>query len=393
MLKVSKDVRVLIIGKLISYKLVDTEMLHQKGVEPYFVFLESERGSHSEQFKAVYVESLCEALIKPLIVEFDIQAICCFNDNFLLQVASLRQELGLMGISLEEMKKFKRKSAMYSALADSIEIIPFLSVNEFLCFDKVKATIGPPPYFLKPDELAGAEGTQKINNEEQFIEFMAKYKPNSEQLVIQPYIDADLYHCDLFVEGGHIIYSQARKYSYPNHNILKGKIIASFPVRDDFLRHRLEEQAEIVQKQLGFKNGVMHTEFFVEQSGHIKFLETNIRQPGGGINLIHKERAGISVETAMVLLEMQLGVELNLKNRKSFTSGYIPMRQGVVTGFRVPELKGKVDFEMRVEIDQVCNMPSSASHASVSYLGEYSSIDDMEEDFKLIEQHGIVDYK
>jgi hypothetical protein len=390
---VSSPRRVLVIGKLISYELLDVELIENQGIEPWFLFLNSDKIPDDFPYKVCLVESLCEPTVKSLVCEKDITAICCFNDNFLLQVSNIRDELGLTGIKSEEMKKFKRKSSMYNALSPVVQTIPYIKVEPGLTYQQLEYTLGLPPYFVKPDQLAGAEGTLKIDCKEEFEKFMGKFDQKQNSLIIQPYIDAELYHCEMFVHKGNVIYSQARKYSYPNHKILEGKIIASFPIEDRTIEIELEKLAEDVQKTLKFENGVMHTEFFIDSGNNISFLETNIRQPGGAINLIHRKRTGISVETAMILLELEKNIDFNVDSSKLYTSGYIPMKKGIVDGFTIPKLSGKVEFDKRVQIGQSCDQPTSASHASISYLGEYLSIKTMKEDFKLIEQCGIVNYK
>ena len=94
---------------------------------------------------------------------------------------------------------------------------------------------------------------------------------------------------------------------------LSGKIIASFPIVDLPLQMKIEREAIKVQQLLEYKNGVMHTEFFLDNDQHLVFLETNIRQAGGAINLIHRRRAGVSLETAMVLLELNKDVIIHAK--------------------------------------------------------------------------------
>ena len=211
--------------------------------------------------------------------------------------------------------------------------------------------------------------------------------------IIQKYIDGKLYHCEMMVNHNEVIYSQARQYSYPNHKLLEGKIIASFPIDNDELRREIEDKAHRVQKSLKFKNGIMHTEFFVDLKGDIKFLETNIRQAGGGINLIHKKRLGISLETAMILLEAEQDLYVQVRTSKHHTSGYIPMKKGRVVGFMEPDLVGDVEFQKKVKIGDTCHSPKSASNAALSYIGEYDSIKEIKDDFKFLESYNTVMYE
>lgn len=383
--------RVLLIGHPISYALVDINYLGRKGLNIFF--LHTSNGQDlPENEKNIFIDQLDEKLVQKIVFEYGIEQITCFNDNFLLETANIRTSLKLKGISKTKMRDFKFKSTMTDKLKNVIDTIPYVYFKPDLEYETLNTKLGHFPYFLKPDCLAGSEGTHQILNENDFEVLKAESKNIGYTSIIQPYINEELYHCELMVHSGSVIYAHARRYSYPNHMILNGKIISSMPIEDYDIEQKIIDSAVIVQKELAFNDGVMHTEFFINKKNEIIFLETNIRQAGGGINLIHKKRLGISLETAMILLESGQSLDISIKANKYYTCGYIPLKKGKVIGFDLPILKGKVKFQERVKIGQICKNPKSASDVAMSYFGEYLSIQDIKDDFDVIERYNTVLY-
>jgi len=387
---VSTIKKVLLIGPPFLYELVDVSLLRENNLTPIFLY-EDKSTSINAQCCA-YVDRLCVNEVKGLAKKHEVSFIVCFNDNFLIDAAKIRTELNLQGMHSVEIERYKKKSLMCNLLKHNLNTIPYLTVDKDTSYDDVVLLFGEGRYFIKPDYMAGSEGAGVVTSKKEFLtlqnEIIEKYKIG----IIQPYIDTELFHCELMVKNGEVIYKNARKYSYPNFKILSGKIIASLPIKDEKIRLHIEDKACLVQKTLGFKNGLMHTEFFMENN-QLLFLETNIRQAGGGINLIHKNRLDISMETAMILLETGKELKLGNINNKFFTSGYIPRQKGTVQKTIIPDMQGEVEFNIRVKSGDVLDIPKTASDASVSYIGEYNSLSKLYEDFVMLEKTDIIVYE
>lgn len=383
--------KVLLIGSPLSYKLVDYELLRRENIEPILSY--SRDMTLIPDGISVYYDTLSMSAMDQIIQEHKVQSLVCFNDNFLIQAAQLRTKNDLSGIGYPEIKKFKMKSEMYRVLGARTATPKTLSYKESLSFTNISEMLGEGEYFIKPDNLAGAEGCCHISDEENYYEWKQSKRALETNYLIQRYYSDPLYHCELVVKNNKIRYMQARRYSYPNHRFLEGKIIASFPVQDMKIQHAIERESIKAQKILGFKNGVMHTEFFVDKDFNPVFLETNIRQAGGGINLIHKRRAGISLETLMILLELNREFEITLSDPSIFDlCGYIPIKEGRVTGIDIPSLKGDYDFDIRVQLGSYYQAPKSASNTSVSFVGFSKSYEDLLADFSYLESNDIIKY-
>lgn len=313
-----KTNNVLLIGPSFLYDLIDKELLKEYGVCPIYSYKNGSQGNVQLDEHIVCYEELSYDEFAKIVKQVKPNAIVCYNDNFLLQVAQLRNDFDIAGIGPSEIKKFKMKSQMYKVLENEFLTPKTLIIDSLTTPKLILDVLGEGDYFIKPDNLAGAEGTVHINSMQALDDWLKQEAAVKTKLyVIQKYYNLPLVHCELYIRRGEIIYIQARQYSHPNHMFLKGKIISSFPIEDSNLREKIEVAAKEVARTMNYSNGVMHTEFFLENDDSLIFLETNIRQAGGSINLIHKKRSGLSMETAMILLELDKPLPL-----KENFSGY-----------------------------------------------------------------------
>ncbi|MCE3045429.1 acetyl-CoA carboxylase biotin carboxylase subunit family protein [Legionella sp. 16cNR16C] len=389
-----KNKSVLLIGPSFLYDQIDFEILKENNISPIYSFKKGiNQKNISDEYEAVYYEDLTIQHFIKIISEKRPDAIVCYNDNFLMQVAQLRDYFSIPGMGVREVKKFKIKSQMYNLLCTVLPTPKTVVFDSSVTPTLLRERLGEGDYFLKPDDLAGAEGTLQIKSEE-IVSCWEKLKFSDErQFIIQKYYDLPLVHCELYIQQGQIKYIQARHYSYPNHLFLKGKIISSFPIQNHLLEKKIESASKLVASVLNFNNGVMHTEFFVGHDERLIFLETNIRQAGGAINLIHKKRSGVSMETAMILLELNKPLLLK-ENFKGFQiSGYIPMQEGKVMSITLPKLKGEYKFDVRVKVGDICEQPTSASNASISFLGESDKLENLLDDFRWLENNSMIEYQ
>jgi len=386
-----KVTKVLLIGQSFLYDLVDDKVLKKNNICPIYALKKDDCDLAKEN--TVRYNELSVDAFRPIVERIQPAAITCFNDNFLVQAACLRDEFGISGMGKDDILKFKIKSQMYQALEGAIPVPKTLKIDTSIQLQTVVEMLGRGEYFIKPDNLAGSEGTSHITSLESLEELFKHAAIKSGQYLIQKYYQLPLVHCELYIQQGEVRYCQARRYSYPNHMFLEGKIIASFPIEDVILCNKIELYAKKIATILNYKNGVMHTEFFVDNDGSLIFLETNIRQAGGSVNLIHKKRSGLGMETAMVLLELGLPLELNEDYSGYEISGYIPMQGGRVINVKLPQLKGQFDFDIRVTRGDICYPPSSVSQASISFLARSERLEDLLEDFNWLENNSMIEYQ
>jgi len=383
--------RPLLIGSDLQYTQIDMSVLARHGISPLFLYVH-QLGSMPKSFSLVCDELSVDS-VSEVVSNNNINSIVNFNDNFVLEASKLRSAHKIEGITEKEALKFKSKRVMYECLGKYISVPPVLLFSQSLTYSDISSHFNNNKLFIKPDSRAGSEGTGKIFSESDFDKWLRGNYNSEYDYIIQPYIDFSLYHCDIIVSNNKIIYSSARQYSYPNHLFLQGNIIASLPINDVRLEEAIKEKAEIVKDVLQLVNGVMHIEFFSKGENDIIFLETNLRQPGGAINLMHSEVLGVSIETIMVLLECGVSLDKIDGVTSLYMAGYIPRKRGTVTSIETPELKGNLKYDIRVKVGDKCSSPLSASDASASFVGKYKNHEDLYNDFLLLENNGIINYQ
>jgi biotin carboxylase len=382
----------LCIGRPFILNEIDFALLKNINIEPILAYPKGI--SPINKNKSVFYKDLNISEISKIVEDHKIDAIICFNDNFLIETAQIRTKYNIPGLHFPEIEKYKIKSKMYRALGNEIIYPPTIHYIDNLKFENIVENIGKGEYFIKPNNLAGSEGGCHIQSQDNYTEWKKNDYNLSLNYVIQKFYTGTLFHCELIVRNGVIKYIQARRYSYPNHMFLKGKIIASFPIIDLVLKNKIEQAAIKVQKVLKYNNGVMHTEFFLDNNSIPVFLETNIRQAGAAINLIHKRRAGISLETAMVLLELDKDINIVLDKTLDYDlCGYIPRKKGIVTKISLPQLKGQYNFDIKVKVGENCDYPKSGSDAEVAFVGSSVNYQDLIDDFDHLENHRLAEYK
>lgn len=123
--------RVLIIGSPLSYELVDDELIERNFIKAFYLYKKTKNQKLLHSKLKVFVDELTIHQVKQIIMEYKIDSIVCFDDQFLLEAAKIRKELHLPGIVFDVMKKFKCKSEMNKQLKEHIKTIPSLYTTKF----------------------------------------------------------------------------------------------------------------------------------------------------------------------------------------------------------------------------------------------------------------------
>lgn len=384
--------KALVIGSKSQYEEIDLNALKNKGLDIYLAYQTYDIPLNGT--KAVFYDKLNTESIKNIVNEESISVLVCYKDEFLYYAAEVRTQCNIQGIKLAEVKKYKYKSAMCDLASEKVLTVPYIKYTKKLRFEDLKLNLGDGPYFVKPDNLAGSEGSIKFYNKVDFQLWVDNYSKKYLENIIQPYMNEQLYHCEMVVQNGRVLYTNSRIYSYPNHKFLDGKIILSMPALDSEIKEKVNEAASAVREALNFNNGLMHSEFFVSEDKKVTFLETNIRQVGGTISLIHKDIIGCSFETILILIDSGVTLDEFKVNESLFHyAGYIPRKKGIVSRLNKPEFKGDVKVSFRVSIGDKLTNPTSTSDASASIYGKYNNYSHMISDFHYIENNPLIEYR
>ena len=320
------------------YGLVDTQLLGSLGIEVIFVrksgstIADLGQNVFVNSFEYAELYAICE-LVRP-------DYMVSFSEYLFVDLAKIRNALGIKGMSLEKALLLSHKNRMYEQLCGSVQCPQTTTLSEALTFSALQKLLHCDEVFIKPINKAGSYETYHLKNEVDFQQFLIQQKEGLINYIAQNYIEADLYHSELVVCGGEVLYSSARKYSFPNHLMVsRSEPIFSLNISEPDFYKKIVDSSIKVQEALGVDNGILHTEFFMTELGEVTFIETNARAPGIGLNHLHKKKLSISLETLLCCIVCGVQPPKLIERDYQYLCGYYPLLPGRVKKVELPQLE------------------------------------------------------
>ncbi|KTD71792.1 putative Glutathione synthetase ATP-binding domain-like protein [Legionella steelei] len=327
----------LCIDPLQDYELIDCDVLRQKGITPVFLIKEPSKAVKDREH--ILVNSFFYEDLLTICASVRPDFIVCFSEDMFVDIAKIREHLNISGMNLNKAMLLSHKDLMYCQLDDSFPYPKTTTLIESPTFTSIKEKIGTQEIFIKPINSSGSYETYHIKTEGEFCHFLTNKKEGEEQYIAQAYVADDLYHSELAIFDGNILFVEARKYTHPNHLMVSKNVpIFSLNILDEHQRQAVLDASVKVCQLLGFHNGVLHTEFFMSEDGYIQFIETNARPPGIGLNKLYQKKYSISLETILCCIVCGVEPPDLVENQRHFVCGYFPRKQGVIKNIKKPEL-------------------------------------------------------
>ncbi|WP_058533778.1 ATP-grasp domain-containing protein [Legionella saoudiensis] len=353
----------LCIDPLQDYELIDCDLLVQLGISPIFLikdeskFVKDRENVLVSSFSFEDLLAICDSIHPDYIV--------CFSEDMFVDVARVREKLNIAGMGLNTSMLLSHKDLMYQKL-DGLFLYPkTTTLIESSNLKSIKERIGDQEIFIKPINSSGSYETYHIKTEKDFCDFLANKKESEEKYIVQAYVADDLYHSELAVFDGDILFVEARKYTHPNHLMVSKNLpIFSLNILDEHQRQLILDASVKVCQLLEFNNGVLHTEFFMSEDGCIQFIETNARPPGIGLNKLYQKKYSLSLETILCCIVCEIEPPSLVKNKSHYICGYFPRKNGVIKRIHKPELSVQNEWILFVRPDdtseQMAHMSKSA---------------------------------
>lgn len=277
-----------------------------------------------------------------------------------------------------------RKDLMYQKLQG---LFPYPKATEVGSsdFESIINQLNTHNIFIKPVNSSGSYETYHINTEEEFKKFIASRKESEITYIAQPFVNSDLFHSEIAVYNGTILFAEARKYTSPNHLMVsRGLPIFSLNILDPQTKQLIIDATIIIKNLLDFNNGVLHTEFFMGEKGEIQFLETNARPPGIGLNKLYKKKYSISLETILCCIVCEVQPPKLMESENHFICGYFPRKEGLVKQIIKPNVGNQNEWTIFIKpgdrIETAKHMSKAAmvicwdnSLEKVNEIGEFLS--------------------
>ncbi len=356
------DNTVLIINTTSNYDLVDFCYLKNKGILAIPVVLNS---SQTQYHNAVSVPDFSFQSLEKITSEVKPHYICCMNDRLMEIIANLRELYQIPGLSLIEAKKRIDKRYSHNLIKPYLQSPQTIELSSSINYQELTCNLNTRKIFIKPHSLSSSEGIAIIDTEVDFNNFKKEYLQDLTKFIVQPYINGELYHCEMIVQFGEIIYANARKYSRPNHEMISENMpIFSLEIENNLIAEELKKISTIVMEKLLIQNGVFHLEFYRDYNNQFIFLELNSRQPGIGLNKMYKRKLNNSLETFMIMIESNTKIDKIDSDKLYYLCGYYPIQQGLVTNIKPITLSVKFEFECYINIGQFYHKPKKLSKAA-----------------------------
>lgn len=298
-------------------------------------------------------------------------AIVALDEFDVLLAAELRERYHVAGQSVAEATIFRDKNMMTNRVEKlgfripaSRKVTNFSELQEFLSHYR--------DIIVKPLSGAGSVDTFRIQSADNLSELETRLFKNGEQVLIQEYIDSDIYHIDGFVSDGEIIYCEPSKYLY-NPLLIKQGISAAAISLDKSSHHckKLEDYAISLLKKL-YPQGtfLFHLEVFYDLKDII-FLEVACRVGGARIRQNLEYKFGFNPHK--LLLSSIVGENLPEIPKEFPNTGWLLTAKRLGTLTELPnvtkEVRQRYSIFDYIEFAKIGQNLNSAFHSADAVIG------------------------
>lgn len=297
-----------------------------------------------------------------------LDAIIATHEFDIEKAALLRDYLGISGQNYKSGLQFRDKYLMkkslvntvpvpnFSKINNSLDIVRFIDQNDF-------------PVVIKPRTGAGSVSVWIIRDEKELSEFLKQ--PTQHNLMIEKFVDGEMYHVDGLYKNNELVYSHPSKYINTCLSFDQNLALGSYQLsQSSLLCTLLNEKVETVLNTLETPNHVIpfHAEFFVNQD-NIIFCEIASRVGGGMINEGAIESHKIDLMAEGIL--GQVYQEREIKAFKQSLTGWviIPPKIGILESIDISSEDWIVDYNFKNEdLGKEFHGGDSSASQIISYL-------------------------
>lgn len=265
--------------------------------------------------------------------EYKIDTIIAEDEFDLLRAARLREYLGIVGQTVQSAVVFRDKVLMkdhvrkqvkvprYKRLESVITLYDFINKHHY-------------PVVVKPVDKAGAQGVVVIRNEDELIVFSKNTKITNE-LMVEEFIDGDMYHVDAFIDDGRITMFSASKYMNGCLTFFEtNAALGSYQLHcSDSMYERLNQFFSQVLLTLPTPPvAAYHLEVFHTKDDDLIFCEIASRIGGGYIIDNFKIQYGIDILSHLYRRQCNLDESVSFIKANNKLAGFLmfPTQQGTL---------------------------------------------------------------
>ncbi|MCE3230500.1 MAG: uncharacterized protein K0R52_428 [Alphaproteobacteria bacterium] len=316
----------------------------------------------------------------------------------ILTAASLRKKFNLTGSPSSIILNYRNKAQQKKVLSQAgIRIPKFIPIkrsyeneNIELLYIQLKQYLKE-PFILKPVEMGGSTGVERIETYDGFIEYFKKFK-NFSSLIAEELINGQLYHCDFIIQGGNYVFSEVSEYIHNGLSFLKGYNHGSLLlIPCNPLRLPIIEFCKKANSVLGLKSGCAHFEVFVTNKKEIIFLEAAARPAGSLVPLVFTKTFKTNYMNAALLAEIDEDPGIfNSPNEYYFWTVF-PKKPGIVKKLKYLHLQSPYDLKWLVNVGNILDKPLSVSDKSGFLVANNKNYEVLKSDFYFLRKFDAIE--
>lgn len=227
------------------------------------------------------------------------------GEHWLEVEGRLRDDLGIEGLSAQDVRRLRSKLAMAVAFASAdVPFPPGIRCSSPAAVKEFAATHGYPLVF-KPDSGSGAMSTFRVSHD---AELDAALRQPLDGHIVQPFIEGGIVTFDGLVDrSGRIVFCTSHAYDRGIMEVRTGTL-DGFYYSQRTIAPALEALGRRALAAFGLRQRFFHLEFFARPDGAYVALEMNVRPPGGFTTDMMNHACDIDVYAlwACVLLDESL---------------------------------------------------------------------------------------
>lgn len=230
------------------------------------------------------------------------------TDEYAITIlAIINSKLGLPGLTLEDEHKFRDKVKMKELLGEDVDKPVLYNLQD------IDNNLISYPVVVKPRTFAASRGVCIIDNKEDLlniikdksIEYNRVSIDTIDDLEIEEFIDADIYHIDGLIFNGRVEFCVASKYIGNCFNYAQGNMLGSIKATEIQQKQALNFIKK-VNRDLKIPNGAFHLECFYRAKEFV-FLEIGARP--GGAEVVPAIEAATGINLSKEHVKCQLGIK------------------------------------------------------------------------------------
>lgn len=385
-LKNNYDLRISAVVFDTAYKTLSNEV--KEGLDEIHVLPDT--ASPEQKFPSFPEDFLC-SLIEKELAKFKNTWIVAADELNNLTASFLREKYSLPGAAYSVILNYRDKAVQKKLLNQGgIRIPKFMALEKKDFKNRIKPIykqlvhILNLPFIVKPTDMFGTIGVEKIESYEQFHNYFIKFSHFS-KFIAEEFIKGQLYHYDFIIKENEHIFDGVSEYLYNGLAFIDGSNHGSLLLLpDNLIRLSIIEFGKKANSFLGLKSGCGHFEVFITEEKEIIFLEAAARPAGSMVPLVFSRTFQRNYLNAALLAEINEDPGIFHEPIEYYFWSFFPRQLGIIRSLNPLPLESSYSVEWFITVGDILHKPSSIAEKAGILLAKNKNYKVLKDDFYLL---------